>query len=81
MRALPVELLLRGRDPASGAVVGMEVVLGLGLAESAAHAHELVERSRLLGDAENDDPFAGQGGILVVESLQLLFREASGLSL
>ena len=79
LRALPVELVLCVREPAGGAVVRVDLVLLLRLAEFVTHAHEVEERGRLFRDAQYDRPLPGHRGVIVVESLELLVCEASSL--
>ena len=46
-------------------------------AKLAAHALELEERAALLGGIEGDGPLAGQGGVILIEGLELRRGEAS----
>ena len=59
-------------------VGSVEVVLSLRGAKLAAHALELEERAALLGGIEGDGPLAGQGGVILIEGLELRLGEASG---
>lgn len=57
----------------------MEVVLCLRVAELAACIVELEERVVLLGEMESDGAFAGEGRVIVIETLELRHGETSSL--